>query len=58
MFTLRIETDNEAFTDNPKAEIARILRETADRLESGRYVNKLRDLNGNTVGSAELLVGS
>lgn len=58
MFTLRIETDNEAFTDSPKAEIARILRETADRLESGRYVNKLRDLNGNTVGSAELLVGS
>lgn len=58
MFTLRIETDNETFTDNPKAEIARILRETADRLESGRYVNKLRDLNGNTVGSAELLVGS
>lgn len=31
---------------------------TADRLESGRYVNKLRDLNGNTVGSAELIVRS
>lgn len=58
MFTLRIETDNEAFADCPKAEIARILRETADRLESGRYVNKLRDLNGNIVGSAELLVRS
>lgn len=51
MFKLIIETDKDAFADNPKAEIARILRETADKLESGRYVNKLRDVNGNTVGS-------
>jgi hypothetical protein len=51
MFTLSIETDNAAFADDPKAEIARILRETADKLETGRYVDKLRDGNGNTVGN-------
>lgn len=53
MFKLKIETDNAAFTDSPKAEIARILRETADKLESGVFVNKLRDYNGNTVGSVD-----
>ena len=33
------------------AEIARILRDTADRVAAGRNTNKLRDANGNTVGS-------
>lgn len=61
MFTLTIvETGNAAFeddlTDGYGREVARILRETADRVEStGRqsYRLKLYDSNGNAVGTAE-----
>lgn len=53
MFRLLIETDNAAFDDHPATEIARILRETADKMERGNFINKLRDVNGNTVGSIE-----
>ena len=53
-FTLTISCDNEAFTDDPKAEIARILRVTADALENGNDAGRLRDANGNTVGLYEV----
>jgi hypothetical protein len=49
MFTLKIKTDNAAFDDTAQ-EIARILRDTADRLERGGEFGTLRDINGNTVG--------
>jgi hypothetical protein len=54
MFEMQIETDNSAFDDNPASELARILRETADKLESGCYLSGLwencaRDVNGNVV---------
>lgn len=58
--TLTICTDNAAFGDTYEemgAEIARILRETADRIE--RIPNliesgmTLKDVNGNTVGSVD-----
>ena len=64
MFKLEIATDNAAFHEDEggfahpfywdnggAAEIARILRETADRVAAGQYTNKLRDANGKTVGS-------
>ena len=54
MFKLEIATDNAAFHEDGGGathEIARILRETADRVEAGASTNKLRDANGNTVGS-------
>ena len=68
MFTLRIATDNAAFVDDTDAtandgeptaeccgEIARILRELADRLDSGeRGSFPLFDYNGNRVGVATL----
>lgn len=54
MFNLSIETENAAFEESPAAEIARILRGVAARLESsglpdseGRPIN---DANGNRVG--------
>lgn len=46
---------NAAFAHNPRPEIARILRETADKIEQGRDVIALRDANGNTVGDAILI---
>lgn len=50
--TLEIESfDNEAFADNPHEEVARILREAADSIASGKEIGVLRDLNGNRVGS-------
>ena len=54
MLTIRIKTSNAAFQDgNREAEIARILRELAERIESDEYPAKLKDVNGNTVGTVE-----
>jgi hypothetical protein len=53
-FRLEIATDNAAFDDAPAVELARILRELADRVEEAEAgdVLPVRDLNGNRVGSA------
>jgi hypothetical protein len=66
MFSLKIETDNDAFHDNPKREIARILKSLTDVLDNddesfqlnGQLLGyqTLFDYNGNTVGSAELSI--
>ena len=55
-FTVTINTDNAAFEGGDLGiEIARILREIADKAEQGimttRFVTvPVRDINGNTVG--------
>lgn len=54
---LYIETGNEAFQDNEREEIARILRKLAkdilaDTCNDTAYF--LKDINGNTVGRADL----
>lgn len=57
MFLLRIETDNAAFHDDNegRSEIARILRDAADRLEnSSVHQWNLGDINGNSIGVAHL----
>lgn len=61
MLSITIETGNAAFGDADDAEgpaagyeCAAILRSIADRLEAGETDGKLRDSNGNTVGSFEL----
>lgn len=52
MFTLTVKTGNEAFSDgNLALELARILRKAAERLEAGETDGRLRDCNGNTVGT-------
>jgi hypothetical protein len=55
MFTLFIETDNEAFTIAEGIadgqEIARILKEVAIQLENGKEFGTIKDINGNTVGN-------
>lgn len=52
---IRIETENDAFAELPGAEVARILREYADKLDANPYVIPapvtLRDRFGNTVGT-------
>ena len=57
MFTLTIHTDNDAFLRHRSEEIGRILerlaRDVMDvRLRDGDSFS-LRDINGNTVGTAE-----
>ena len=54
-FIIRIDLQNAAFADgNEGAELARILRKMADSIESAgeapRCFEKVRDVNGNTVG--------
>lgn len=55
MFKLEIKTGNEAFSDHPHLEIARILKKLAERLENDGFDEMyctLVDINGNSVGKA------
>jgi hypothetical protein len=54
MFKLKIKTDNEAFTDDKKAEIIRILKDAILKLEQGNERGILLDVNGNLVGEFRL----
>lgn len=49
-FRLTIKTDNAVFDDDSNAELARILREVARKLDDGVGCGNLRDGNGNVVG--------
>jgi hypothetical protein len=56
-FQLALDCDNDAFADDPAAEVARILRHVADRLDAGETFDDyqtLLDENGNDVGRARL----
>lgn len=56
MLTIVLETRNAAFTENPGAEAARILRAAADWVEAQGdccLVRPLRDVNGNRVGKLD-----
>lgn len=50
MFKLTIKTDNEAFSEDPGYEIARILKKIAQKLEDGDTNGPVMDVNGNKVG--------
>ena len=57
-----IKTDNAAFEDDPTAEVARILRELAKRIDSHPHFSpgiqlRLRDFNGNEVGYCTVTEG-
>ena len=52
MVKIEISTDNAAFEDQG-CELARIFRELANKLEQGEHPSKVRDINGNTVGSIQ-----
>ena len=56
-FTMQMDTENAVFADDPAAEIARILRKLADRIESAGNSDtggRLLDANGNAVGTWEI----
>lgn len=52
MFRMSLKTRAAAFTEygDPAPEIARLLREAADRIEQGETEGALLDINGNTAG--------
>jgi len=54
MITIKIDTNNAAFADGGQNEIARILRELADKVEErgtpGGTKAAIMDINGNKVG--------
>ena len=51
MLEIKINSNsNDAFVDDDAAEVARILREVADKLENGERVFPIRDINGNQCG--------
>lgn len=52
-FTITIETNNAAFQPEPCYEVARILRDLADKLAEGGEPETVRDYNGGTVGRIE-----
>lgn len=61
MFTLKIETDNDAFRPSADYEVARILRLLAYEIEANRFHQEtmgksqtIHDRNGNDVGRAKL----
>lgn len=59
-FKMIFATDNAAFEDDPVYEVARILRDTADKLEAGRdasHFQTILDINGNDVGRYKLAEG-
>jgi hypothetical protein len=61
MFTIAIKTDNAAFDPDPNREISRILMNLTVTLleqEPGDFWEyDLRDVNGNGVGTARLVMG-
>ncbi len=53
-YRLTLLTQSDAFEENPRGEISRILREEAeriDRAEAAHFTAPLMDINGNTVGN-------
>lgn len=58
MFSVNIKMGNDAFSEYPGEELARILRgladhvegQTAERAPGAKRAGHLRDVNGNTVG--------
>ena len=54
MFTLRIETKNAAFSDDPAYEVARIVLEVAERISAGATEGRVHDEAGNVVGHFRL----
>ena len=57
-YLIEIDTSNDAEDADFEYELGRILRTAARKVENGVLDFKLRDSNGNTVGTARLEEGS
>ena len=56
-FKCEINMDNAAFENIPEVVLSDMLKELAERIErggSGSLEGKIRDINGNTVGSFDI----
>ncbi len=53
--TIKIECGNAAFEPRAHDEVARILRDLADKFEQGGYITAPRDYNGNRVGTVDVV---
>ena len=56
-FDLTLGGGNAALVEAPAQEVARILRDVADRVEKGHENGGCRDINGNTVGFWMIFLG-
>lgn len=54
-FEAKFSAENEAFSLNLHAEIARVLRGIAERLDAGEFYGVCMDANGNRVGEWDIL---
>lgn len=54
MFTVKINTDNAAYSDSPEYEIASNLEAIVEDLNFGVRRGRVMDHNGNSVGTWEL----
>jgi hypothetical protein len=55
MVKIEFKTGNSTFSDEAKElEIARILKKIAYQIATGYDNDKIRDINGNTIGSWEI----
>lgn len=55
VFKLEVAMINAALEDEPATELARILRNAADRIEQGTNPPHLFDINGNCVGNTKIV---
>lgn len=47
---IEFDTGNDAFREDAQSEAARILRDIAQKVESGHESGAIKDVNGNTIG--------
>ena len=54
MLRVKIDTGGDAFAGDGAREVARLLRNVADRVEDGQLDGQLMDINGNRCGAFDL----
>jgi len=55
IFSVKINLENDAFAGDPTNEISRLLEVIKSRISHGETSGKLLDINGNSVGSFEII---
>ena len=54
MLTITFETENAAFEGDKLREIAKMVRQVAEKIEAGRDSGKIMDVNGNSIGTFDV----
>ena len=53
-FNMAIKLGDAAFVSEGVAELSRVIRVVANKIEHGETVGNIKDINGNTVGTFEV----